>query len=67
MLAHAHGVPVCAKGVETRVQLEAVRAWGCDSVQGYLLAQPFPAHWLAQTHAAIVNRARQLLGPSLRP
>ncbi|SFC92819.1 diguanylate cyclase/phosphodiesterase [Cupriavidus sp. OV038] len=67
VLAHAHGVPVCAKGVETRTQLEAVRDWGCDSVQGYLLAQPFPAHWLAQTHAAIVDRARQLLGPGLRP
>lgn len=65
-LAHAHGASVCAKGVETRAQLEAARAWGCDSVQGYLLAQPFPAHWLAQTHAAIVERARLLLSPATR-
>jgi len=66
-MAHAAGVPVCAKGVETRAQLQAVREWGCDSVQGYLLAQPFPAHWLPQTHAAIVERARLLLDLTLRP
>ncbi|MGO4306280.1 GGDEF domain-containing phosphodiesterase [Cupriavidus sp. RAF12] len=59
--AHSHGVSVCAKGVETRAQLEIVRSWGCDGIQGYLLAQPFPAHWLAQTHDAIVDRARHLL------
>lgn len=60
-LARHAGVPVCAKGIETRPQLEAVRAWGCHSVQGYLLAQPFPATWLVQTHAAIQQRARELL------
>lgn len=60
-LARESGAVVCAKGVETRRQLEMVRDWGCHSMQGYLLAQPFPAHWLAQTHGAIVSRARQLL------
>ncbi|HBD38405.1 MAG TPA: GGDEF domain-containing protein, partial [Cupriavidus sp.] len=49
---------------ETRSQLEAVRDWGCDGVQGYLLAQPFPAQWLVQTHAAVAERARQLLRPT---
>ncbi|MNL47045.1 Phytochrome-like protein cph2 [compost metagenome] len=62
-LARGAGVSVCAKGIETRQQLEAVRAWGCHSVQGYLLAQPFPATWLLQTHAAIQQRARELLAP----
>ncbi|WP_420991812.1 EAL domain-containing protein [Cupriavidus sp. 30B13] len=60
-LAGQLGVPVCAKGIETRAQLAEVRRWGCGSVQGYLLAQPFPAHWLAQTHAAICARVRELL------
>lgn len=59
--ARAAGALVCAKGVETRAQLETVRSWGCDAMQGYLLAQPFPAHWLPQTHGAIAERARLLL------
>jgi EAL domain-containing protein (putative c-di-GMP-specific phosphodiesterase class I)/GGDEF domain-containing protein len=63
-LARNAGALVCAKGVETRQQLEAVRAWGCHSLQGYLLAQPFPATWLVQTHWAIQQRARQLLKPA---
>jgi len=62
-LARKAGAMVCAKGVETRKQLEQVHGWGCHSVQGYLLAQPFPANWLAQTHWAIQQRARELLGP----
>ncbi|SOY97760.1 putative diguanylate phosphodiesterase (EAL domain) [Cupriavidus taiwanensis] len=61
--ARRAGASVCAKGIETRQQLEAVRAWGCHSVQGYLLAQPFPAVWLMQTHAAIQQRVRALLAP----
>ncbi|MEM5432414.1 GGDEF domain-containing protein [Cupriavidus oxalaticus] len=64
VMARRAGAAVCAKGVESRQQLEAVRAWGCHSVQGYLLAQPFPAAWLVQTHAAIQQRARELLAPA---
>ncbi len=60
--AHAAGVKVCATGIESRQQLEAAREWGCDGMQGHLLAQPFPARWLIQTHAAIELRARELLG-----
>jgi hypothetical protein len=41
VFARSRGVAVHARGVETRAQLEAVRDWGCDGVQGYLLAQPF--------------------------
>jgi len=63
-LAKSHGAAVYARGVETSAQLDTVRSWGCDGMQGYLLAQPFPAHWLAQTHAAVAERARRLLGPA---
>ncbi|WP_432260514.1 GGDEF domain-containing protein [Cupriavidus sp. TMH.W2] len=63
-LARHAGASVCAQGIETRQQLDAVRAWDCQSVQGYLLAQPFPAAWLLQTHAAIQQRARELLTPA---
>lgn len=58
------GIPVCAKGVETHQQLAEIRSWGCESMQGYLLSQPFPAAWLAQTHMAVQLRARELLGPA---
>jgi len=62
--ARKAGATVCAKGIETRQQLEQVRDWGCDAVQGFLLAQPFPANWLLQTHQAIQQRARELLKPA---
>jgi diguanylate cyclase (GGDEF)-like protein len=41
-LGHGLGVPVVAEGVETPEQLEALRAEGCDQVQGYLIARPNP-------------------------
>lgn len=31
---------VVAEGVETHVQLDQLRSWGCDSVQGYYFAKP---------------------------
>ena len=41
-LGHGLGVPVVAEGVETDEQLEALRAEGCDQVQGYLISRPNP-------------------------
>lgn len=41
-LARALGLHTVAEGVETEQQLEALRALGCDSVQGYLIARPLP-------------------------
>lgn len=37
-------VPVIAEGVETEVQLRALKAMGCDLVQGYYFSRPVPAH-----------------------
>jgi EAL domain-containing protein (putative c-di-GMP-specific phosphodiesterase class I) len=42
-LAHGLGLQVTAEGVETAEQLAALRALGCDLIQGYLLAQPLDA------------------------
>jgi diguanylate cyclase (GGDEF)-like protein len=39
-LAHQIGAMVVAEGVETRTQLDAAVAAGCDAVQGYLLGRP---------------------------
>ncbi|BEP13106.1 hypothetical protein acdb102_14170 [Acidothermaceae bacterium B102] len=43
VLAHAHGLSVTAEGVETELQLTAVREIGCDYAQGYLTGRPSPA------------------------
>ena len=42
-MAHALGKSVTAEGVETREQYEALRALGCDLIQGYLLSPALPA------------------------
>lgn len=50
-LAHSLGLTVVAEGVEDATQEEQLRAFGCDSVQGYLYARPLPpsdfARWLS--------------------
>ena len=59
-LGHGLGVPVVAEGVETPEQLEALRAEGCDQVQGYLISRPNPiGHFegivLARNDAAVTQ------------
>ncbi len=41
-LGRGLGVPVVAEGVETAEQLAALRAEGCDQVQGFLISRPNP-------------------------
>ena len=45
-LAHTLGLQVVAEGVETVVQLEALRSFGCDYAQGYLFSPAVPADQL---------------------
>ncbi|MFZ5775143.1 MAG: EAL domain-containing protein [Thermodesulfobacteriota bacterium] len=42
-LAHNLGMEVVAEGVETREQLEFLRARNCGEIQGYLFSPPIPA------------------------
>jgi EAL domain-containing protein (putative c-di-GMP-specific phosphodiesterase class I) len=42
-MAHGMGLHVVAEGVETELQLHALRVVGCDSLQGYLIGRPGPA------------------------
>ena len=50
-LAHALSLEVVAEGVEQPEQVEALRALGCDTAQGYVFSRPLPeaelAPWLA--------------------
>jgi diguanylate cyclase (GGDEF)-like protein/PAS domain S-box-containing protein len=41
-MAHALGLKVTAEGIETQAQLAALREFGCDQVQGFLLGRPMP-------------------------
>jgi diguanylate cyclase (GGDEF)-like protein len=47
-LGRALGHTVTAEGVETEQQLEALRALGCERVQGFLLGRPLPVDELAK-------------------
>ncbi len=52
-MAHALNKVIVAEGVETPEQLELLRLWGCDAIQGYLLSKPVPA----DAFAALVRTA----------
>ncbi|MBQ9301201.1 MAG: EAL domain-containing protein [Clostridia bacterium] len=61
-------VPVIAEGVETEEQLTALKAMGCDIVQGYYFSKPIPA---AKYEHFVVERMRRdsairESGPALR-
>jgi EAL domain-containing protein (putative c-di-GMP-specific phosphodiesterase class I) len=42
-LAHNPGLQVTAEGVESDEALEALRALGCETAQGFLISRPLPA------------------------
>ena len=46
-MAHSMRLKVIAEGVETREQLDFLRVYGCDEVQGYFLSKPLPVDELS--------------------
>ena len=61
-LAHALGVEAVAEGVETKDQLRALRAFGCEHGQGYFWTVPLRAaeltDWLADVEGAEMSYTR---------
>ena len=42
------GLATIAEGIETQEQADAVKAMGCDEVQGFVFSKPLPAQELQQ-------------------
>jgi len=47
-LAHSLGLTVVGEGIEEERQLEELRRYGCDIVQGYFFSKPLPAESLTE-------------------
>lgn len=51
-MSHALGLKVVAEGVEDGATRDLLKAWGCDTQQGYFFSRPLPADafeaWLKQ-------------------
>ncbi|MFW5710886.1 MAG: EAL domain-containing protein [Spirochaetota bacterium] len=45
-MSHAVGMKVVAEGVETKAQVEYLKAVGCDYIQGYYYSKPLPLNEL---------------------
>ena len=64
-LGQGLGMPVVAEGVETAEQLDALRAEGCDQVQGYLISRPGP---IGNFEGVVMDRGAEAEGGrSARP
>ena len=66
-LAHGLGLTATAEGVETAEQLTLLREMGCDTAQGFLIAQPLPAGELVGWNSRHKRRWKMLVSPPADP
>ena len=57
-LGQSFGMTTTAEGVETREQLDQMRAEGCTEVQGFFFSKPMPAAEIATLLAGFGSRAQ---------
>ncbi|KQO54713.1 EAL domain-containing protein [Methylobacterium sp. Leaf85] len=57
-LGERRGTTITAEGVETRAQLDLVRAEGCNEVQGFFFSKPVPARDLSGVVAKLSRAER---------
>ncbi len=63
-LAHQFGLEVIAEGVETEGQLQHVRAFGCEYVQGYFFSRPVDKERAAELlRTGFTPRLAEAVGP----
>jgi EAL domain-containing protein (putative c-di-GMP-specific phosphodiesterase class I) len=48
LMAHNLGIGVVAEGVETKEQLDLLKDFGCDLIQGYYYSPPLPLEELVE-------------------
>jgi EAL domain-containing protein (putative c-di-GMP-specific phosphodiesterase class I) len=58
VLARQLGMSVLAEGVESEAQLSALRAIGCDEIQGFYFSKPVPA----QDFYSVIRKETLLTG-----
>jgi EAL domain-containing protein (putative c-di-GMP-specific phosphodiesterase class I) len=58
-LGHSFGMTTTAEGVETKEQLDQMRAEGCTEVQGYFYSKPLPASEVPQLLSGFEKRAQR--------
>lgn len=61
-LGHNLGMQVIAQGVESRRQLEAIQASGCDGAQGFFISKPASADKVMQTLQARSEPRNRVVG-----
>jgi diguanylate cyclase (GGDEF)-like protein len=61
-LAHSLGLKAVAEGVEEKEQVQALRAMGCDEIQGYLVSHPVPFEQMSAFLAAKGSLLELLFG-----
>jgi diguanylate cyclase (GGDEF)-like protein len=58
-LGHSFGMTTTAEGVETKEQLDQMRAEGCTEVQGYFYSKPLPASEVPQLLSGFEKRSQR--------